>query len=170
MAEYGPVWRAYLDHLWDKFASTPGLHEPTGEEPLAALDRFKPGADVRKLSLIVPISAEVLADSELRWREPTPAERAQYAARAAERRGLLRHRLTRHEEIVEAGGTLGKLAAMHGPHFGYATDHPPVTPRYTTPHCEGCEFAGYEAEAPDWPCETWCVIEEATRARDPGVV
>jgi len=162
MAEYGPVWRVYLDHLWDKFASTP--HDPTGEELAVSL------AEVRKLELIVPATAEVIADSEMRWREQTAAERADYAVRAAERRGLLRHRLTRHEEIVEAGGIVGKVAAMHGPHFGYATDHPPVTPRYTTPHCEGCEFAGYEAEAPDWPCETWCVIEEATRARDPGVV
>jgi hypothetical protein len=41
------------------------------------------------------------------------------------------------------------LLKLHEPRWvGYGT-------RY---ECRGCEFQGYEAESPDWPCETVTVV------------
>ena len=35
--------------------------------------------------------------------------------------------------------------------------HKPVGP---WPHCEGCDFEGYEAEYPEWPCATYTLVKE----------
>lgn len=101
---------------------------------------------VRKVAGWLPISAELLAD--LQPRPLTPEERQRRAEREAAEHVLLQQRMVRHRELLAEGGTLGRLAELHGPRWS----------ALRTLECRGCEYSGYEGEPPSWPCTTWAVL------------
>jgi hypothetical protein len=49
-----------------------------------------------------------------------------------------------HKEFIKKDNLVGKIAKLHSP-----DDR-----RY----CKGCDWGGYEGEAPDWPCRTWRLL------------
>lgn len=49
-----------------------------------------------------------------------------------------------HKEFIKKDNLVGKVARLHSP-----DDR-----RY----CKGCDWGGYEGEAPDWPCRTWRLL------------
>lgn len=51
----------------------------------------------------------------------------------------------RHSKLIELNTIIGAIARLHSPDNHYRT-------------CTGCDYAGYEAEQPDWPCRTWELI------------
>lgn len=57
-----------------------------------------------------------------------------------------------HARLLEAAAdspVLTELLTLHAPRWpGYGTRH----------DCTGDEYSGYDAEPPDWPCETVAVV------------
>jgi len=112
--------------------------------------------DIHKVSYFMPVSTELLAEhtamSQLLdaafTRRPDPEAAAR---QKAERAARLQEHLARHRAVL---ATLdGKLAAvldLHKPHDHGGWDAT----------CDGCDFAGYEAEEPEWPCRTWLLVAE----------
>jgi hypothetical protein len=49
-----------------------------------------------------------------------------------------------HKELTQKTDLAGNIARLHSP-----DDR-----RY----CKGCDWGGYEGEAPDWPCRTWRLL------------
>lgn len=96
--------------------------------------------DVRKLASITYIPTELLKD----WTTaPDPADVARWRAETQDRHA---HEDARHAELLAAGGVVAALAALHAPD--------------NRRDCEGCDFGGYDAEAPEWPCRTWQLLDE----------
>lgn len=112
---------------------------------------------IRKLSAFMPVSQEMLAAqantaAALRalWSR-TPEEWAEVEARQAARRAARLAEATGRHAVVRAkvDGTLAQVLDLHAPESSTLS-----------PVCRGCNFGGYDAEAPEWPCETWALIAE----------
>ena len=79
--------------------------------------------------------------------ERTPEEQAEYDAWRAEQRELQVAAWRIYGEALHAFTLLRNPVArlvleLHSPSDG------------AWPRCQGCEFGGYEAEEPEWPCST----------------
>jgi hypothetical protein len=130
--------------------------------------------DVVKMSVVVPVSSEVSMTASLmgpiwdqllvdsyrrmlglpprddgRTPEQREADRAQYAAETrAKRDGVMREH-QRQLAAVESAAMRAVLE-LHAPTFyGESSQYPT---------CTGCDMAGYECEAPDFPCRTYELI------------
>lgn len=112
-----------------------------------------------KIAAHVPISAELLDDyadigAQIQAaQQRTPAE---WAAIETERKAENAERLAAAQAQHAAArakvdGTLAKVLDMHGPQLPDCM---------LWPVCCGCEFDGYDAEPPEWPCTTWVAIAE----------
>lgn len=98
----------------------------------------EPLPPIRKLATYMTVPNELLnpatpSDKDVaRWRAEDAARRTRQDAR--------------HAELLAAGGVVAALAALHAPD--------------NRRDCEGCDFYGYDAEAPEWPCRTWQLLDE----------
>ncbi|MFJ1765050.1 hypothetical protein ACIOD2_32315 [Amycolatopsis sp. NPDC088138] len=95
---------------------------------------------IRKVETYVPISSALLA---MYTTTPDPAD---VARRRAEREAKEAHEDARHAELLAAGGLAQAVAELHSPD--------------DRRECGGCDFDGYEAERPEWPCRTWTLLDE----------
>jgi hypothetical protein len=77
--------------------------------------------------------------------EPTPAERVERERRAAE----YERRAAARRAALDAARP--RLAALADPLARAILD---LHSENREGECVGCEFTGYEAEAPEWPCST----------------
>lgn len=97
------------------------------------------------LSYVMEVPTELLRDYA--WRPLTPEELAQ---RKAGRAATLTAMREAHAALLAdaAGDTLAaEILTLHAPKSaGYLIE------------CEGCDFGGYEGEAPEWPCRTYTVV------------
>lgn len=112
--------------------------------------------EAKKLGMVIPVSCDLaetkfdlfglLLAEQRRWEALTPEQRAREmeqraqaeAARAAEMDAL-------HDDVRrKAHYLLRPILDLHRP----------VT-RHGSVECGGCEFGGYEAEPPPWPCATY---------------
>jgi hypothetical protein len=98
---------------------------------------------VVKRGAVVPMSRDMLLAAGVV--EPTEAERAEMERQAAESK---QRAAEREERLAEARR---KLAAITDPLTRAILDLHAEDGRH---ECEGCDFSGYEAEQPDWPCST----------------
>lgn len=84
---------------------------------------------------------------------PTEAERAESDRKNAEWRAMRAaahaRRVAVGEQLAGLPGVAGKIAAVHRPTWSG-----------TGTVCDGCDFGGYEGEAPDWPCRTVTILAE----------
>jgi hypothetical protein len=134
-------------------------------------------AVIRKIPNIIPVASKyiatdpmvtaavgtVMSDNQAALMEyagiptgETPEARAERIARETARRRESDARdeaeraeaYARRDRVIARTTDLVILAVLelHGP-SSWASE------------CEGCEVAGYEAEQPDWPCQTWRLIE-----------
>ena len=53
------------------------------------------------------------------------------------------------------GSVIEEVRALHAPDY-----------RYGYLYCDGCDFCGYEAESPEWPCRTASAVYSADERRD----
>jgi hypothetical protein len=113
----------------------------------AAADLLRSTRPIVKRSTVVPATREMLLDAGAV--EPTPAERAEHERHRAEYERLVAER--------EA-----KLAAARARLAGIVEE--PARTILNLHHedegeaCQGCEFDGWEAEPPVWPCITTVTI------------
>lgn len=92
--------------------------------------------EIKRLSYVMQVPRELLLDAGVI--QPTAAQRAEHERRAAEHAAKLEAARKRLARVVEPLGRA--LLDLHGEdEFG---------------ECQGCDFAGYEADRPDWPCRT----------------
>ena len=98
---------------------------------------------VKKYGVVIPVSRELLTEAGAVKR--TPAEEEQRARDVAESKA----RKSAAQPRLHAA--LAALDAIKGPDREILDLHEPVG-RY--PDCHGCDFEGYEAECPAWPCRT----------------
>lgn len=115
---------------------------------------------MEKRSVFMPVSRELLADAmnlrgllgpaPHRTPEEQAAARAEYVARQAARlaEAQARHAAVRRRAQLHSAVTVAVLD-LHGPADGSLW-----------PECHGCEFGGYDAEPPEWPCQTWTLIAD----------
>jgi len=110
------------------------------------------GITAHKVSIALPTSRELALEYGLV--EPTPEERT-----AAERRAAEYARVgAAHDERMAAFRQA--LAAVTDPVARVVLDlHSEACSRDCLEECGihfcgGCDFAGYDAESPDWPCRT----------------
>jgi hypothetical protein len=103
--------------------------------------------EIKRSSYVVPVSREMLLDA--RVVEPTLAERAERERRAAEyeRRAAAR--------LAAIDAARPRLAALTDPLARAILD---LHAENSEGECVGCEFTGYEAESPGWPCSTVEVV------------
>ena len=106
--------------------------------------------EVRKLGAVIPVSRHVLLDHGLV--EPTDAERREFEASHAE---YARRRQAASEALP---AFLAALRAVDDPVARAVID---LHGRTSVGECTGCEFSGYEAEPPGWPCSTIGVVAQA---------
>jgi hypothetical protein len=103
--------------------------------------------EIRKFSAYIPVSRQQLLDAGAV--EPTEEERREAEASRAD---LERRRLLATEAwpiMVE------QLAAITDPVSRAVLDLHSADGRG---ECEGCDFDGYEAESPEWPCRTVATV------------
>lgn len=115
--------------------------------------------NVRKVGYPTTISHEMAL--ELGLVEPTPEEaehRARQAAEWAERRKV---------GVAETGAYIAALKAITDPVSRKVLD---LHHRIHVDQCAGCEFAGYEAEPPMWPCATVDLIAEHHSIAAPSLI
>lgn len=95
----------------------------------------------------IPISREMAIDAGLI--QPTPEEHAERERRAAE----YRRRAAEDAAKLEAARTV--LAELTDPLARAVLD---LHAEDEHGECAGCDYSGYEAESPDWPCRTVDVV------------
>ena len=105
--------------------------------------------NIKHSAYVMPVSREMMLDAGVV--EPTPAERAeaeraaaQYAIRAKERAMKLHAARIRLDELTDP--LTRKILSLHCEN--------------ERGECEGCDFSGFEAEPPDWPCSTVEAVAE----------
>jgi hypothetical protein len=93
----------------------------------------------QKIAHLIPVTKEMLEDFKpaldadvSRWRIDQERRHAREDARQA--------------ELIAAGGVGAALAQLHAPD--------------ERRECNGCDFDGWEAERPEWPCRTWVLLDE----------
>ena len=96
------------------------------------------------------------------WIDPlTPEERAAAEARREARKAYeqeLQDQLFAPAPIYANGIAIRKIVDLHSPSGS------------TYPYCQGCDFSGYEAEEPSWPCRTIRLLGEILGIKDPDAV
>jgi hypothetical protein len=103
--------------------------------------------DVHAFEHRVPVSREVAIEAGVV--EPTPEERAEMDREAAESQ---RREAEREAKLAAARD---QLAAITDPLARATLDLHHEDERGD---CEGCDFAGYECEPPEWPCRTTVLV------------
>jgi hypothetical protein len=98
---------------------------------------------VKRLACPIPVSREMLLDAGAV--EPTAAEREQAERTAAE------YRRREADRAAKLNAARTALAAITDPLTRAMLDLHAEDERG---ECAGCDFDGYEAESPDWPCRT----------------
>lgn len=93
---------------------------------------------------IVKLGGYVTVSRELLY--PTTPSTEDASRWRAEREAREARQDARHAELLTAGGVVAAIAGLHSP-----DEHR---------SCEGCDYGGYEAEAPEWPCRTWDLLDE----------
>lgn len=113
---------------------------------------------VRKLGWWMPVSREELVDAGVIPDPRPPVEVAAESARRYRERQEFRERYrVRHAELLGyQDAVVVEVARLHGP---CPADAAPGAVLW----CEGCEFDGAEAEAPEWPCRTWALVASMAR-------
>lgn len=106
--------------------------------------------ELRKFGALIPISREMLLDHGLV--EPTEEERRKFDAARAE--------YARRKQAATAARPvfIAQLAAVTDPVARVVLDLHSADDRG---ECVGCEYSGYEAEPPGWPCTTVTTVAEA---------
>jgi len=77
--------------------------------------------------------------------DPTPGDTA--IRQRAERLAREGREDARHEQLLAVGGLVTAIAQLH-------------SPDEVCRECDGCDFGGYAAERPEWPCRTWELLDE----------
>jgi hypothetical protein len=109
------------------------------------------GESFFKNSIALQISREMAVDFGLV--EATEAEKRERDAQMAA------HQARKAEAQPRLRAALSKLDALEGIERAVLDLHTfERLSRYPT--CEGCDFAGYEGDPPDWPCRTVELIAE----------
>lgn len=127
--------------------------------PFIPPERFRIVADrIDVPESVIPINSHIgrgLRDSITHGLPPRPwsdlpaEERQRIAEERRAQEAKIRAAQDRvHAHLIGRGRTLEvELLNMHGP-----------TERFGSHICEGCEWGGYDAEAPDFPCGTYEVV------------
>lgn len=102
---------------------------------------------VKRSSYLVPFAREVAIDAGLI--EPTPAERAD------RERSVEYWRRRAAEQATRLNAARHRLDGVTDPLSRAVLDLHSEDERGT---CKGCDFDGYEAERPNWPCRTVEVV------------
>lgn len=124
--------------------------------PLAGLVRRRPdGTTVQKFSAVVPVTRDFAIDHGLL--HPTEAERRdrerQHAKYAAQKAAATEAWPVFVAALAVVTDPVARVVLnIHGNRDGY---------------CQGCEFNGYEAEPPAWPCATTTSVAAAVGIRVP---
>lgn len=104
--------------------------------------------------------------SDIAEREAEDAAEAKVDHRAASLRARNKRTQRIHEANVAATpGQLGEILALHKPVWPEVGSYARDWPGSYRPECGGCEFSGYEAEAPWWPCKTYRIASRHLGAR-----
>lgn len=107
-------------------------------------------SDVQKVSAMIPVSRQMLLDQGLV--EPTAEERRDHEASMVEYRRKVAVATAAWPQFIAALNAVSDPLARAVLDLHKADEHG---------HCGGCEFSGYEAEPPGWPCETTAVVAAA---------
>lgn len=107
---------------------------------------------VFKVTEAMPISEELLDQLTRPFsEEETAAAKASHQKAMAKLERALEEHADRLSAASEAGDQLTyRLLQLHAPERTFETF-------YT---CRGCDFSGYDAEAPEWPCRTYSLLME----------
>lgn len=118
------------------------------------------GEKMRKISIVVPISYEqastpdplvaMVAEMLDRWRNPRPDTPEEIAAREeweAETQWIVQRRQEIHRQHVERAEPLAAAVLQL---------HAPSEERHA--RCLGCDYDGFEAEPPEFPCRTYRLV------------
>jgi hypothetical protein len=105
--------------------------------------------DVKRESYAVLVPRELLLDAGLV--EPTPAERAHLDQQTAEADRRIEERSAKHESARR------QLAAITDPLARAILD---LHHEDDLHECAGYDYQGWEAEGPDWPCQTVRLVAE----------
>jgi hypothetical protein len=106
---------------------------------------------LKMISVCIPISREMLEG----LRAPTEQKLAEYRAKAEARAAERRAEVASHEAMV---------AAASGLLLQVLTLHAPVQDTRGLLSCHGCDYGGYDAEPPEWPCRTYVLARDAEEA------
>lgn len=104
---------------------------------------------ITKIGAWLPISREMAVDHGLI--EPTPEERQQARVRHEE------YERERQAVLARIDAARPKLNALTDPTARAVLDLHSEDDDHT---CEGCDWDGFEAERPPWPCSTIRVVAE----------
>jgi hypothetical protein len=102
---------------------------------------------IRKEVISLAISNELLADAA--WR---PRTREEQATHERQRQAALDAMTQAHAQLLADRFTDDLAIAV-------LTLHAPQVHGYLVT-CDGCDFAGYEGEPPEWPCRTYRLAAE----------
>lgn len=129
------------------YTVTDAIQDQKREEARRAIDPLNAPIGLERFRSAVPVPRELLLDAGAI--EPTAAERAEYERQRAE------SERRRAEQEAKLAAARAELAAI--------TD--PLARTVLDLHCEdghgdcgGCDFSGWEAEPPRWPCTTTITI------------
>lgn len=104
---------------------------------------------VTKIGYTIPVSAELL-------REYAPPTAPTDEERESAREWAIREHndaVNRHAAALNrANGVARAVLELHAPTFDGNPDPSPM--------CNGCDFTGYEADPPFWPCRTYELVEK----------
>lgn len=112
------------------------------------------GDRVDRPEAYIPVSSEALRDSIVKglrrpWSDLPAEERRRITEERRAQEAKVRRAQDRvHNQLTERGRTLEvELLNLHGPVEQFGRDI-----------CEGCEWTGYDAEPPDFPCSTYEIV------------
>ena len=106
---------------------------------------------VRKIGAMLPVSREHLHDLESRDMPMTEAEQREAAERLAEHRAKVAAATEAWPVFVAALNAVTDPVARVVLNIHWNNDG----------DCQGCEFSGFEADAPAWPCSTTTSVAAA---------
>jgi hypothetical protein len=106
--------------------------------------------EVRKIGAVIPVSRQTLLDHGLV--EPTEAERLKMEAWRAEYDQRRAAATAAWPTFVTQVAAIADPLARAVLNLHRSSDYG---------QCLGCEFGGYEAEPPSWPCETTATVAAA---------
>lgn len=112
----------------------------------------KPLEEIFKAAGYIPVSRDLFDDmTRTPTEEDLAAAKAGHQRRMAELEKALEAHADRLSAASEAGDQLSyRMLQLHAPERTFETF-------YT---CRGCDFSGFDGEAPEWPCRTYAVLME----------